>query len=136
VTVLGDLRIAPGATTAALHQLETRLPLVLRPEGIRSSERRFEALAVRFQASAAFEALVAELRRALGSAAAGPEPHLSLAYPEEPFDPAALPALAQGVPLDVDYRFDRLAIVDAGPGRTDWHDVAAWRLLGPEPDRG
>jgi hypothetical protein len=135
VTVLGDVRVAGTAAERAIESLApTYPPLALGARSIASSAARFEALTIRFHPSTAFQAMATALRRHLALPPAAPaEPHLSLAYPREPFDPAALVPLAQGVALANQMLFDRVALVDPGPGRQDWHDVGAWRVIRSRP---
>jgi len=135
VTVLGDVRVAGAAAERAIESLApTYRPLALDARSIASSAARFEALTIRFHPSTAFQAMAAALRRHLALPAAAPgEPHLSLAYPHEPFDPAGLVPLAEGVTLANHMLFDRVALVDPGPGRQDWHDVEAWRVIRSRP---
>jgi hypothetical protein len=131
LTVLGDVLVDAALAAAAIDGLASSTPtLVLDPRGLATSPARFQALTVRFEPHPAFLALSAELRGRLGlPAAPAGDPHVSLAYPRPPFDPARLAPLAGGVPLARRYRFDRLVLVDPGPGRGDWEDVAAWRTL-------
>jgi hypothetical protein len=130
LTLLGDVTIRRVVAEQALAGLAARLPLHLSPRpDLATSRHRFEALTVRFQPSAAFGQLAAELRARLGlpPAPAG-DPHVSLAYPSPPFDPEALRPLAAGVPRDLPYRFEALALVDPGAGRDHWDEVAVWRI--------
>jgi hypothetical protein len=135
VTVLGDFRAEPEAARRTLAQVAaTTAPLALTPRGIATSTRRFQALTVRFEPSGAFDALSAALLAPLGVATSPlAPPHLSLAYPLEPYDAAGLPELVDDVPLQSPYLFEQLALVYPGPGRKDWHDVTAWRVLDTRP---
>jgi hypothetical protein len=132
VTVLGDLRARPddvrAATAAAAHRTAS---LELQPQTIATSSERFEALTVRFGTSApAFERLSEALATRLGATPReAAHAHLSLAYPRPPFRPEELRPLAAGVPRSEPYRFTALVLVDPGPGRQDWNDVSAWRVI-------
>jgi hypothetical protein len=134
VTLLGDLRVSGEAVERAVLSLApSTAPLALDPQVVASSPSRFQALTVRFRPSAALDGLAAEMSRVLGLPTPNIMPHLSLAYPSEPFDTAGLLPLGGGISLSMPYLFDRLALVDPGPGRDDWEAVAAWRILRSVP---
>jgi hypothetical protein len=125
-TLLSDFAAEPRAVEAAVAAAAASAgPLVLHAERVAVSPARFEALTVRLGAPGAFRSLGERLASSLGVAVEHvPAPHLSLAYPRPPFDPAALLPLAAGVPLGIDYSFDSLCVVD--PGGDQWQEVAAW----------
>jgi hypothetical protein len=128
----GEARAVEAAVAAAAARAAS---LVMQPERIAVSPARFEALTVRLAAPREFRSLGERLASALRVPVEHvPSPHLSLAYPRPPFDPAALLPLAGGVPLAIGYPFDSLCVVD--PGGDHWQDVAGWRVRAAVPLAG
>jgi hypothetical protein len=103
----------------------------LQARSVATSHNRFQALTLRFEPSPAFDELTHRLTTELHvDPAKVPQPHLSLAYPLEPFDPASLPPLAADISLKHPFRFDALALVGPGAGHDDWQAVSDWQTLG------
>lgn len=135
VTLIGDFRAERPPVERALARAAPRLrSLSLQPRSFSTSQSRFQALTVRFEPSSDFDALTHELTDELHvEPAQVPPAHLSLAYPFEPFDPAALPPLAADISLKHPFRFDSLALVAPGAGHDDWQAVHAWQAVGCYP---
>lgn len=135
VTLLGDFRAERRLVERALADAAPRLPsLSLQPRSLSTSQSRFQALTVRFEPSSDFDALTHELTARLpADPAQVPPAHLSLAYPFEPFDPAALPPLAADISLKHPFWFDALVLVAPGAGHDDWQAVHAWQTIGRYP---